>query len=310
MRGLTLYPLPPLNWLRAFEAAARLMSFTHAGRELGVTQSAISQNVRLLEARLGQPLFVRKPHGLDLTEAGKAYLPAVRSGFERIGAGTLEVFGPGRGERITVRVTPGFADLWLAPRLGALLERAPGLNIRILSMIWNVEFEDGGDILEVRYGEGDWPGMHAERLTRDCVFPVTSPAVAARLAARPEALAEYRLLHTVGFRLGWSHWLDAAGLSDRVDASSGDHFDTAVLPTRLAEAGVGVALQRLSLVADKLAGGTLAAPLQPALETDEAFYLVWPVSQPLSADARTFADWLLETATEAAATADRTGPRP
>lgn len=290
--------LPPLNWLRAFEAAARLMSFTHAGRELGVTQSAISQNVRLLEAHLGQPLFERMPHGLELTETGKAYLPAVQDAFHRIGTGTREVFGPPRGQRVTVRTTPGFADLWLAPRLGGLYACEPDLSVRLLSTVWDTEFGGGGDELEIRYGDGNWASLNAERLTRDRIFPVAAPALAAKLARDPAALAEQRLLHTVGFRVTWPRWLDAAGLSETVDGSAGEHFDTAILPIHLAETGCGVALARSCLVADKLAAGTLEAPLSPALETEEAFYLVWPRATPLSRDAERFVAWLQRAAAD------------
>jgi LysR family glycine cleavage system transcriptional activator len=301
-------PLPPLNWLRAFEAAARHMSFTNAGRELGVTQSAVSQNVRLLEGHLGQPLFRRLPQRLELTDSGKAYLPVVHEGFQVIGAGTREVFGPGRGERITVRTTPGFADLWLGPRLGELYAMHPDLNLRVLSTIWEVEFEGGGDILEIRYGDGDWPGTESARLTHDRVFPVASPAVAARLASDPRLLSEMRLLHTVGFRVSWPQWLEAAGLSEDVDGTGGDQFDTALLPSHLAEQGHGVALVRLSLVADMLSSGRLVAPLRPAIPTEEAFHLVWPGATPMSADARRFADWLIAAAARFADEADAVVP--
>ncbi len=293
-------PLPPLNWLRAFEAAARHMSFTEAGRDLGVTQSAISQNIRLLEARLGQPLFLRHPHRLELTDAGKAYLPTVRDAFLQISAGTREVFGPAHGERLTIRTTPGFADLWLAPRLGGFYARAPGVSVRVLSTIWDVEFDSRDDVLEIRYGDGHWPGLQADRLTHDRIFPVASPAVGARLAETAAALAGMRLLHTVGFRIGWSRWLEAAGLAEAVDGESGDHFDTALLPTQLAEEGEGIALSRLSLVADRLADGRLVAPLAPALETEEAFYLVYPANHPLGPDAAAFAEWLRAEAVVAA----------
>lgn len=286
------------------------MSFTNAGREIGVTQSAISQNVRLLEGYLGQALFRRLPQCLELTDAGKAYLPTVQDGFQRIGAGTLEVFGPGRGGRLTVRATPGFADLWLAPRLGEFFAQAPDLNIRVLSTIWDIEFEGGGDILEIRYGNGDWPGMNAERLTHDCVFPVANPDAGRRLAGDPRTLSQMRLLHTVGFRVTWSDWLAAAHLSEMVDGSSGDQFDTALLPTHLAEQGHGVALVRLSLVANKLATGSLVAPLVPALTTDEAFYLVWPSNTRLSADAERFAHWLRDATARASADANALLPVP
>jgi LysR family glycine cleavage system transcriptional activator len=281
-----------LNWLGAFEASARLMSFTQAGREIGVTQSAISQNVRLLEAHLGERLFERLPHRLELTESGKAYLPAVQDGFQRIGSGTREVFGPISREHVTVRATPGFAVAWLAPRIADFYAQAPDVNLRVVSSIWDLGFEAGAADLEVRYGDGDWSGLHCERLTRDRVFPVASPQVAAELARDPSRLAEHRLLHTIGFRVTWPRWLDAAGLGQTVDGSGGDHFDTAVTSIAIAERGQGVALSRTSLASDHLARGTLVAPFDTALETDEAFFLVWPTNTPLSPDAERFVAWV------------------
>jgi LysR family glycine cleavage system transcriptional activator len=227
-----------------------------------------------------------------LTESGKAYLPAVQDGFQRIGSGTREVFGPVRRERVTLRATPGFAVAWLAPRIADFYAHAPDVNLRIVSTIWDLGFEAGAADLEVRYGDGDWPGMHCERLTVDRVFPVASPKLAAELAADPSTLATKRLLHTIGFRVTWPRWLDAAGLSETTDGSAGDHFDTAVTALAVAERGLGVALSRTSLAAEHLARGTLVAPFETALETDEAFFLVWPTNAPLAPDAERFVAWL------------------
>jgi LysR family glycine cleavage system transcriptional activator len=227
-----------------------------------------------------------------LTESGKAYLPAVQDGFQRIGSGTREVFGPISRERVTVRVTPGFAVAWLAPRIADFYACAPDVNLRIVSTIWDLEFEAGAADLEVRYGDGDWSGLHCERLTVDRVFPVASPAVGAGLAGDPARLADHRLLHTIGFRVTWPRWLDAAGLSQTVDASGGDHFDTAVTSLAIAERGQGVALSRTSLAAEALARGTLVAPFETALDTEEAFFLVWPTNSPLAAEAERVVEWL------------------
>jgi len=111
--------MPPLNWLRAFEAAARHMSFTQAANEIGVTQAAVSQNVKLLEARLGHALFTRRPQRLELTAFGKAYFPTIQDAFQHIDLGTRTVFGGSRQRRVTIRATPGFAEFWLALRISA-----------------------------------------------------------------------------------------------------------------------------------------------------------------------------------------------
>lgn len=290
--------LPPPAWLRTFEAAARHMSFTRAAEELNVTQSAVSQQIRLLEDRLAQPLFHRLPQSLQLTEAGKAYLPVVREAFERLSHGTEEVFGIARKGLVTLRVTPGFAEFWLAPRLPSLCQRHPGLDLRVTSTIWNTDAIEAGMDLEIRYGTGEWPELEAERLTREQLLPVCSPGLAAQLRAEPEALADQRLLHTDGFRHGWPDWIHEAGMTDRVDGGGGCHFDTAILPLTLAEDGFGVALGRHSLVEQRLASGRLAAPFECRLPTDEAFYLTWPAEGPLRPEAELVRAWLVDAARE------------
>lgn len=296
--GTALQNLPPPAWLRTFEAAARHMSFTDAAAELHVTQSAVSQHIRLLEDRLGHALFHRLPRGLRLTEAGKAYLPVVHDAFERLTLGTEEVFGRAGDTPLTVRATPGFIELWLGPRLQRLFARHPDLDLRVTSSIWNTDFVETGVDLEIRYGDGEWSGLDSERLTREQLFPVCTPALAEALAGDPANLAEARLLHTDGFLNGWPEWLRHAGVDDRVDGGSGCHFDTAVLPTRLAADGLGVALGRSSLVADLLARGELVAPFATTLPTVEAFFAAWPSDAPLRPEAAALLDWLRGEAAE------------
>lgn len=290
--------LPPPSWLRTFGVAARHMSFTRAAEELHVTQSAVSQQIRLLEDRLGQPLFHRLPQSLQLTEAGKAYLPVVREAFERLAFGTEEVFGIARQGLVTVRATPGFAEFWLAPRLEALFAAYPELELRVTSTIWNTDSIESGVDLEVRYGLGEWGELEAACLTREHLVPVCSPGVAARLQGDPRHLARVRLLHTDGFRNGWPEWLDAAGVARHVDGGSGCHFDTAILPLRLAEEGLGVALGRSSMIGQRLHHGRLVAPFDTPVPTREAFHLCWPSDTPLHPDAEIVRDWLIASATE------------
>lgn len=284
--------LPPPAWLRTFEAAARHMSFTEAAAELHVTQSAVSQHIRLLEDRLGHALFHRLPRGLRMTEAGKAYLPVVHEAFERLKLGTEEVFGQARDTPLTVRATPGFIELWLGPRLERLFERQPELDLRITSIIWNTDFVETGVDLEIRYGDGEWSGLAVERLTQETLFPVCTPALAEQLRDDPGNLNRARVLHTDGFMNGWPEWLRYAGVDDRIDGGAGCHFDTAVLPVRMASAGLGVALGRSSLVHDLLANGDLVAPFAAALPTEEAFFAAWPDDAALRPEALQLLDWL------------------
>lgn len=286
--------LPPLSWLRAFESAARHVSFAAAAEELGVTPSAVSQQVRLLEQHLGRVLFHRLPRGLRLAEAGEAYLPLLSETFERLAAGTGEMFGDRNGDRLSVRATMAFSVFWLAPRLARFRAQYPEIELRITSSIWPAEFPDPGIDLEIRHGNGDWPGLEAERLTWDRVFPVCSPVLLDRAPglAHPAELAQHTLLHTIGFREGWVQWFAAAGVAGRVDAHQGLEFDTAVMAVTLASEGAGVALGRTCFVDRLLTKGALIAPFTTSLDTTEAFYLVKPARRPETEVASAFRDWL------------------
>lgn len=289
-------PLPPPSWLRTFEAAARHMSFTRAAEDLHVTQSAVSQQIRLLEDRLGEPLFHRLPRSIQLTEAGKAYLPVVRDAFEQLSLGTEQVFGYSRSELVTIRATPGFGEFWLAPRLGDLYATHPEVEVRVTSTIWNAEFMETGVDLEVRYGTDEWPELETRRLTREYLVPVCAPSMAEYLDQDPRRLAEVRLLHVDGFRNGWAEWLHHADAADAVDAGRGSHFDTAILPIRLACEGLGIALGRWSLVERHIHDGRLVQPFAVSMPVDEAFYVTWPSDEPLRPEATVLRDWMLQIA--------------
>lgn len=286
-------PLPPPTWLRTFEAAARLMSFTKAAEELNVTQSAVSQQIRLLEDRLGQPLFHRLPQSLQLTEAGRAYLPAVRDAFETLSLSTLELFGYARNELVTLRATPGFGEFWLAPRLHHLFAANPDLDLRIISTVWNAEFVESGVDLEIRYGMDEWTELESRRITTEYLMPVCSKEIARELDGDPLRLGDYRLLHTDGFRNGWPEWLQRAGYAKHVDGSAGSHFDTAILPIKMAQEGLGVALGRWSMIEGLLESGRLVAPFDISVQVDEAFYVTWLADRPLRPEAELVRDWFV-----------------
>jgi LysR family glycine cleavage system transcriptional activator len=297
--------LPPLNWLRTFEAAATTMSFTAAARELGITQSAVSQQVRLLESHLGRPLFHRLPRGLRLTEAGDALLPLLGDAFTQIANGTAEIFGDLARVRLMVRATTSFAALWLVPRLPRFRARHPDIEFRLTSSIWAVDYPDPAVDLEIRYGTGRWSGLKSDRLTWDELFPVCSPdwAQGPQQMKRLEDLGRRTLLHVFGFRDGWPEWLAKAGLADKIDGASGLEFDLGLAALDLAERGVGVALGRTCYAAELIAAGRLIVPFDITLPTDEAFYLVSAEGRPSTAAAVAFRTWVLEEA----ATARRQG---
>lgn len=289
--------LPPLTWLRAFEAAARTLSFTDAGAELHLTQAAISKHVKALEHHLRQPLFLRRPRGLELTKSGAAYLPKVQDALQRLALGTREVFGGRRNAALTVRCAVSFAVNWLAPRLPDFLDRHPGTSVRLLSSVWNEPFDAEDIDLDIQYGTGDWPGCNSHRLTWETITPLCAPGYPVQV---PEDLRHHRLLHVLGYHEGWGVWLKAAGAS-AVDAGSGLQLDTSLAAFQLAAQRVGVALGRSSLAAQALATGQLIAPFPLAVPIDEAFHLVEPAGGPGHPDAAAFSSWLVDTAAAARA---------
>lgn len=285
------HQMPPLPWLRAFEASARHLSFTNAASELNLTQAAISKQVKLLEHYLKEPLFERLPRSLALTKVGAAYLPKVQDAFERLSAGTLEVFGGRRAEMLSVRAPIGYAVNWLAARLPHFMAAHPKTNVRIVSSVWAEDFEAERYDLDIRYGFGRWPGFHADRLTWEVLEPLCLPEIAARLR-EPDDLAKERLLHVLGYQDGWATWLNAAGAS-LVNAGSGLHLDTSLMAFEVAANGGGVALGRRSMSGKELATGRLVRPFDLALPIDECFYLVAPEQGPTHPDAELFREWLL-----------------
>ena len=283
--------LPPLSWVRAFEAAARHLSFTHAAAELNLTQAAVSKQVKLLEHHLREPLFERKPRSLMLTKVGAAYLPKVQDAFGRLGAGTQEVFGNRRTEMLTVRAPVALAVNWIAARLPAFLDLYPKLPIRLVSSVWNADFEPERYDLDIRYGLGKWTGFKAEQLSWEVLEPICLPQVAKRLVT-PDDLAGERLLHVLGYQEGWSTWLAAANAT-RVNAGSGAHFDTSLMAFEVAANGGGVALGRPSMAAKELASGRLVRPFDLEVPVREAFYLLSPDEGMAHPDAAIFRTWLL-----------------
>lgn len=290
--------LPPLTWLRAFEAAARTLSFTQAASELHVTQAAVSKHVKSLEQHLRQPLFLRRPRGLELTKSGAAYLPKVQDAMERLAIGAREVFGQRRTSALTVRCAVSFAVNWLTPRLPDYLDRHPGKTIRLLSSVWSDAFDAQNFDLDIQYGNGNWPGFNSHRLTWETITPLCAPDLPARVVLKkPEDLRHHRLLHVLGYQEGWGIWLKAAS-AHGVDAGAGLHLDTSLTAFELAANGGGVALGRKSLAGHEIESGRLVAPFDLAVPIDEAFHLIKPAGSSTHPDTEMFVDWLLSEAHE------------
>jgi LysR family glycine cleavage system transcriptional activator len=290
--------LPSLNALRAFEAAARHLSFTRAADELAVTQGAVSHQVKALEQQLGLPLFHRRNQRLTLTSAGEAYLPTVREAFDRLAAGTEHLLATEQSKRLTISVSPNFAAKWLVPRIGHFVEQHPDIDLRINAALHHVDFASEDVDMAVRHGEGHWPELDVARLCREELFPACSPALlqGAHPLRVPADLRHHTLLH-LDHRQDWQKWLDAAAVEGG-DLSRGVVFNQASMALRAAVDGQGVALARTALAALLLLEGRLVRPFPLALPVSYAYYIVCPKATAARPKITLMRDWLL---TEAAA---------
>jgi LysR family transcriptional regulator, glycine cleavage system transcriptional activator len=289
-----MHDLPPLPWLRAFEVAARHLSFTAAAQELALSQAAVSKQVKLLEFKLGEPLFRRLPRSLQLTRTGEAFLPKVQDAFERLAAGAGEVFGQKRKDILTVRCAVGFAVNWLAPRLPDFMARYPELPLRLISSVWNEEDSAAAFDIDIRYGNGKWPGVRSERLTHEVLHPVCSPAyIESKNLRSPADLLEHCLIHVLGYREGWALWLKQAGLRRQL-VTPGLQVDNSLMAFRLAAAGAGVALARSSMLPADLAAANLAIPLELGVPVEEGFFLITRDKALNLHQVQLFRHWLLE----------------
>lgn len=265
--------LPPLGALRAFEAAARHLSFKHAADELGVTPTAISHQLRLLEDSIAQRLFERRVRRVTLTPAGEALYPVLREGLDSF-AQMIERLraGPQR-RRLTLSATPAFVAKWLLPRLGDWQARHPEIDLHLHASEAPVDFAAGSADAAIRYGRGHWPELHSELLLPSLFAPVASPRLALR---RPSELKRQTLLHFDWRQRRrdtptWRRWADEAGL--KLDIAGGLRFSDESHAIQAAIAGQGVALLGLPLVTAELASGALVQPFGPVLPGD-GFHLV------------------------------------
>jgi len=292
--------LPPLNALRAFEAAARHLSFTRAADELNVTQAAISHQVKALEERLGLRLFKRLNRALMLTEEGQAYLPPVRDALDAIAAATERLAQRDAGGTLTVSTSPSFAALWLVRRLPRFREHNPEINVRLAASDHLTDFGREDVDLVIRYGRGRYPGLKSVRMMTEDVFPVCSPALleGPNPLRVPADLRHHMLLHDdpVGTSnealADWRMWLLAAGV-DGVDPERGPHFSHSNLLVQAAVDGQGVALGRSPLVAADIAAGRLVKPFDLVLPANFAYYIVCPEATAERPKIVAFRDWLL-----------------
>jgi len=284
--------LPPLNWLKTFEAAARHLSFTKAGAELNMSQAAVSQRVKALEDYLGSALFYRHNRALTLTEVAKAYLPSVRASLDQLDTVTEQLFARRDSSVLTVRATAGFAALWLAPRLIRFHKQHPDIDLRLITADSIEDQPMGPDFdAEIRYGSGRWTGLRADKLMDVEIFPVCAPDLAAELQ-EPDDLRRHSLIHVIGYQEDWPMWLKGAKAAD-VESSRGIQVDATLTALEAAREGAGIALGRTPLVNRQLDSGRLVRPFPERVMTGKAYYLIGSAAQSSRPDFAAFRAWLL-----------------
>jgi LysR family glycine cleavage system transcriptional activator len=290
--------LPPLNALRAFESAARSESFTRAAEELCVTQAAVSQQVKALEATLGIKLFNRERQRLVITSAGREYLAVIRDALDRIAVGTERVVQRRSSGKLTVSTSPDFAAKWLVYRLSRFAEAYPGIELRVFATMQYVDFVREEIDLAVRHGDGTWVGLDAARLCSERLFPVCSPKLVSgrNRLVKPSDIIRFPILHLEDSK-AWSRWFDAAGVTD-ADVSHGPVFNRASMLIDAAVDGQGVALARTTLAAWDLINGRLVRPFAISLRVSNAYWIVCPKATTTLPKIVTVRDWLLAEAAD------------
>ena len=290
--------LPPLNALRAFEAAARHLNFSRAADELAVTPGAVSQQIQNLEDYVGASLFKRTPKGLLLTDAAQTALPALREAFDRLAEAASLLTAAVDGRRLTVSVAPSFAAKWLVPRLGKFEAAHPQVDVWLSADMEVVDFALGEIDLAIRYGAGRYPGLEVVKLMSETVIPVASPELLEiNPINEPADLANHILLHDGSPDADdscpdWSMWLAARGIKG-VDGTRGPRFNQSSLVIEAAAGGRGVALAKRALAQADLDSGRLIAPLvQDATAVDFAYFVVHPKAKGRLPQVKAFVSWI------------------
>lgn len=284
--------LPPLASLPAFEAAARHLNFSKAADELNLTPGAVSRAIKTLEDQLGILLFERATRSVRLTAVGEPFARAVGETLDQLRAATASATARQSDANLTVSTSDGFAGRWLAPRLYRFHRAHPGIDVRVSTTGRLTNFLGDGVDIAIRYGGGNYPGLAAEFLMDEEVFPVCSPRLlaGANPLRTPEDLKHHVLIRD-DYPIDWSTWLASAGV-EGVNPRGGLSFDSYNFAIEAAAQGEGVALGRTVLVADDLAAGRLARPFAHAVKARSSFYLVYPPDALRQPKVKRLRDWL------------------
>ena len=285
--------LPPPTWLRTFESAARLGSFSAAADELGLTPAAVSQQMRLLEQHLKTTLFERLPRGVALTDKGAAYAQPVRKGLDEIHSATGHLFGTAKRKTIRVRVAISCAALIIAPRLHEFQRAHPDIDVELSTFVWANRFEDGISDLDIRFGCGDWTDGEVMHLGHEYAVPVCSPALMQGFDQTPTltALAPKHFYMIQGSESDWPELFQQQGLTMPVNAKV-THVDSSLLALQAMAAGSGLAIVLESFAQPFIDNGLAVVPSAEKLAIPRAHYLVARDGAERRPEIRAFCDWV------------------
>lgn len=278
-------PLPPLGWLRTFEAAARHLSFTGAARELNMTQSAVSQQIKSLEGHLGRQLFHRRPRALELTETGITYLPVVRDAFRTLVQGTRAVVGD-QANAVQVQSNLTFAVNWLAPRLPRFQALHPDVQLNISTELWEPREMAEGAAVEIRYSLRPADTVRTEVLRSDHYYPVCAPGYAVTL----ETLQDQPLYDCSNLLSNWANWAEDQALTWGNPPIT--YATTYMVSMSVAMAGGGLCLAHDTIARRLIAEGRLIAPFEHRAVMPEAYYLLLSPQAEETPGAIAFTQWL------------------
>lgn len=283
--------LPPMQALRAFEAAARTGSLTRAAELLHVTHGAIGHQIKALESELGVRLVERAGRGVRLTDEGERFAARVRVAFAELAEAVRELAEGRNPRQLRITVLPSFAARWLLPRIGRFVSAHPEIDVDVRASNALADFRREDVDVGIRHGSGEWPGLIAEKLMDDWYFPVCSPRLArGRLPKRPAELERFTLLRSEGEP--WTVWFEAAGL-DWEEPARGPMFSDSSHTLQAAIEGQGIALARDSLLGQDLKNGLLVRLFDIAVRSPRSHFLVYPPRLQSAPKLLAFRGWIL-----------------
>ncbi|MCL7998977.1 transcriptional regulator GcvA [Brucella sp. 21LCYQ03] len=286
--------LPPLSAIRVFESASRHASFTRAAEELGMTQAAVSYQIKLLEERVGAPLFLRKPRQVELTELGKRLAPAINDAFEAMRAAFASAREDTQGV-LTISAVVTFAANWLVQRLGSFQMQHPALAVRLDTSNDMVDFATSNVDMAIRSGRGEWPGMISHELIKAQFSPMLSPKLIESVGGIKEPADLLHLRAVDPTDPWWKIWYKAAGIEDpKIQGNAFSRYGAQHLEGRAAAAGQGVGILTPAFHAAELASGQLIQPFDLLCDDGQAYWLVYPKARKNMPKIRAFREWILD----------------